>query len=65
LRGWLFRSCFAEKWWVEIPPDRDFTSCLDFKKGFWMYKDVEGFIKENIVYIMNGGCLYYVARNIN
>jgi len=47
-----------------VPPERDFTFCLDFKKGAWKLKDVEGFIKQNIVYIMNGGTPHYVTRNL-
>jgi len=47
-----------------LPPDRDFTCCLDYKRGVWQLKDVEGFIKQNIVYIMNGGMPHYVTRNL-
>jgi len=47
-----------------VPPDRDFTCCLDYKRGVWQLKDVEAFIKQNIVYIMNGGTPHYVTRNI-
>jgi len=47
-----------------VLPDRDFTCCLDYKRGVWQLKDVEGFIKQNIVYIMNGGTPHYVTRNL-
>jgi len=33
-------------------------------KGAYVLKDVEGFIKQNIVYIMNGGMPHYVTRNL-
>jgi len=45
-----------------VPPDRDFTCCLDYKRGIWKLVDVEAFIKQNIVYIMNGGTPHYMTR---
>jgi len=48
----------------ELPPDRDFTCCLDYKRGVWKLVDVEAFIKQNIVYIMNRGRPHYVTRNL-
>jgi len=47
-----------------VPPNRDFTCCLDYKRGVWQLKDVEGFIKQNIVSIMNRGMPHYVTRNL-
>jgi len=43
-----------------VAPDRDFFSYLDYTIGVWQLKDVEAFIKQNIVYIVNGGTPYYV-----
>jgi len=39
-----------------VPPDRDFFSYLDYTIGVWQLKDVEAFIKQNIVYIVKGVC---------
>jgi len=31
-----------------LPPDRDFTCCLDYKRGVWQLKDVKAFIKVKV-----------------